>query len=179
MPDDVTPWEDETTSDVSDAPPSRRGRWSRIAGIGVLALIIAAAGLGLLGPRTGDTSVEAAGYTLALSYPQIARAGEPAPLHVSVDSDADFGDVVQLSFCDAWFDHLDFQSWYPNPSAETSLPGSVVYEFDPPPSGTVLEISLDARIAPGQLGGRDTCEVSVLVDDEPVVSAAFTTWRIP
>ena len=96
-----------------------------------------------------------------------------------MDSDADFGDVVQLSFCDAWFDHLDFQSWYPNPSAETSLPGSVVYEFDPPPSGTVLEISLDARVAPGQLGGRDTCKVSMLVDDEPVVSTAFTTWRVP
>lgn len=173
------PWADETTSDVSTAPLTRRGRWRRHTGIGVLAVIVAAAGLGLLGPRTGHTTVEAAGYTLALQYPQIARAGEPAPLHLSVDSDAGLGDVVQVRFCDAWFDHVDFQSWYPNPSAETSLPGSVVYEFDPPPTGTILEISLDARIAPGQLGGRDSCEVSVLVEDEPVVTAAFTTWRVP
>lgn len=173
------PWADETTADVSDAPLTPRGRWRRHTGIGVLALIVVAAGLDLLGPRTGDTAAATKGYALTLEYPQIARAGEPAPLHLTVDSDAGFGDVVQVRFCDTWFDHLDFQSWYPNPSAETALPGSVVYEFDPPPTGTVLEISLDARIAPGQLGGRDGCEVSLLVDDEPVVSAAFTTWRVP
>lgn len=179
MPDDVSPGADETTSDVSDAPPSRRGRWRRHLGVGILVAIVAAAGLDLLGPRTGDTTAEAAGYTLALEYPQIARSGEPAPLHVSIDSVDGFGDVVQVRFCDDYFDHLDFQSWYPNPSSETSLPTYVVYEFDSPPSGTVLEISLDARVAPGQLGGRDSCDVSVLVDDEPVVSAAFSTWRIP
>ncbi len=179
MPDDVKPWADETTSDLSDAPPSPRGRWRRHTGAVVLVAIVAAAALDLLGPRTGDTTAEGGGYTLAVEYPQIARAGEPAPLHLSIDSAAEFGDVVQVRLCDAWFDYLDFQSWYPNPSAETALPGSVVYEFDPPPSGTVLEVSLDARIAPGQLGGRNTCEVSVLVDDEPVVSATFTTWRVP
>jgi hypothetical protein len=179
VPDDVTPWADETTSDVSDAPRSRRGHWPRHIGVGILVSILVAAGVDLLGPRTGELTREGAGYTLAVQYPQIARAGEPAPLHVSVDSTDGFGDVVQLRFCDAYFDHLDFQSWYPNPSAETALPGSIIYEFDPPPSGTVLEISLDARVAPGQLGGRDSCEVSVLVEDEPVVTAAFTTWRVP
>lgn len=142
-------------------------------------LIVAAAGLDLLGPRTGEVSAENGGHTLRLEYPQIARAGEPAPLHILVDASAGFGDTVTLRLCNAYFDHLDFQSWYPNPSAETALPGGLIYEFDPPPTGDTLDISLDARVAPGQLGGRNDCEISVLVDDVPAVSASFTTWRIP
>lgn len=142
-------------------------------------LIVAAAAFDLLGPRTGELSQEGGDYALSVEYPRIARAGEPAPLHVRVSTVADFGDTVRLRFCNAYFDHLDFQAWYPSPSAEASTAGWVIYEFDPPPTGSVLELSLDARIAPGQLGGRDSCEISVLVEDEPAVSAEFTTWRIP
>ena len=170
---------DETTSDLIDRPQSSAGRWWRRAGLGLLTLILVAAGLDLLGPRTGDLVEEGHGYTLAVVYPHVARAGEPAPLHVTISTSSPFGDTVQVRFCDSWFDHLDFQSWYPNPSAETSQPGWIVYEFDAPASGTTLDISLDARVAPGQLGGRDACEISVLVDDEPAVSADFTTWRAP
>lgn len=170
---------DETTSDLIDRPPSRSGRWWRRSGLGLLTLILVGAGLDLFGPRTGELVETGGNYTLGVEYPQIARAGEPAPLHVSVTTGSQFGDTVQLRFCDSYFDHLDFQSWYPNPSAETSEPGWIVYEFDAPPSGTTLDISLDARVAPGQLGGRDECDISILVDDEPVVSAGFTTWRAP
>jgi hypothetical protein len=177
--DDEMPWADETTSDLSDRPRGRRGRWLRRAGIGLLVLIVGAAAFGLLGPRNGELTEEAGGYTLALLYPQITRAGEPAPLHLSVEAGAGFGKVVQLRLCDELFDNFDFQNWYPNPSAETTVPDWIVYEFDPPPSGTTLEVSLDARVAPGQFGETNDCEVSVLVEDEPVVSATFTTWRMP
>lgn len=171
--------DDETTSELSDRPPGRDGRWWRRAGVGALTLILVAAGLDLFGPRTGELSRRGGGYTLEVEYPQIARAGEPAPLHVVVSTSSLFAETVQMRFCDSYFDHLDFQSWYPNPSAETTVPGWVVYEFDAPPTGATLDISLDARVAPGQLGGRDDCEISVLVEDEPVVSARFTTWRAP
>jgi hypothetical protein len=177
--DDEKPRADETTSDLSDRPRGRRGRWLRRAGVGLLVLIVVAAIFDLLGPRSGELTEEAGGYTLAVQYPQIARAGEPAPLHLSVEASAGFEKVVQLRLCDELFDDLDFQNWYPNPSAETTVPDWIVYEFDPPPSGTTLEVSLDARVAPGQFGETDDCEVSVLVEDEPVVSATFTTWRMP
>lgn len=170
---------DKTTSDLPDRPPGSTGRWLRRLGVALLTLIVIGAGLDLFGPRTGELSRQGGGHTLDVVYPQIARAGEPAPLHVVVETTSQFGDTVQLRFCDSYFDHLDFQSWYPNPSAESSEPGWVVYEFDAPPSGTILDISLDARVAPGQLGGTDECEISVLVDDEPVVTASFTTWRAP
>jgi hypothetical protein len=144
----------------------------------VLVLITAAAALDVLGPRTGDTSSSGGGYAMVLEYPQIARAGEPAPLIVSITSES-FGDAVTLRFCGDYFEHLDFQAWYPSPSAEASDADSVVYEFDPPPEGTTLRIALDARVAPGQLGGRDACEVSVLDQGEPAVTATWTTWRMP
>ena len=112
-------------------------------------------------------------------YPLIDRAGEPAPLVVTIASDTAFTDSVQVRFCSAYFEHLDFQNWYPNPSAETSDPDWVVYEFDPPSQGQTLRIALDARVAPGQLGGHDTCEVSVLAQGEAVVTATWTTWRTP
>lgn len=170
---------DDTTSELSEAPRGRRGRWGRLAGTALLVLIVLAAALDLLGPRQGETSQEQGGYTLAVAYPQIGRAGEPAPLNITVTSAAPFGETVRLRLCDAYFDHLDFQSWYPNPSAETTSEGWLVYEFDPPPTGDTLEISLDARVAPGQFGGRDTCEISVLEQQSPVVSVGFTTWRAP
>lgn len=170
---------DSTWADVIDAPPGRTARWLRRGGVVLLCAIVLAAAFNLLGTRTSDMEAEADGWSLALEYPSITRAGEPVPLHVSVTASGGFGKVVQLRLCDELFDDLDFQNWYPNPSAETSAPAAVVYEFDAPPSGDTLEVSLDARSAPGQFGEVDDCEVAVLVDDAPVVSTSFTVWRLP
>ena len=170
---------DETTSDLSDSPPRLPARVGRRLGVAVLVGIVLAAAFDVLGPRSSDTSARGGGYALDLEYPLIARAGEPAPLIVTITADRPFGDIVDVRFCAEYFEHLDFQSWYPSPSAETSDPDWIVYEFDKPAQGQVLRIALDARVAPGQLGGRDTCEVSVLERDRPVVTAGWATWRAP
>ncbi len=54
----------------------------------------------------------------------------------------------------------------------------MVWEFDPPPSGGPLAISLDARVEPGIQWGRDG-EVQVLDGGEPVVGSSFHTWVTP
>jgi hypothetical protein len=141
-------------------------------------LIAGAAGLDVFGPRTGDTTARGGGFTVGLEYPAIARSGEPAPLVLSISSEQ-FGDSVMVRFCASFFEHLDFQAWYPSPSGESSETDWIVYEFDPPPNGQTLRVALDARVAPGQLGGRDACEVSVLDQGEPVATATWTTWRMP
>lgn len=169
---------DETTSDLSDAP-SRRGHWWRWAGAGLLIAIVVSAGVGLLGPRTAETSVSAGGYHLDVTYPQITRAGQPAPLHLQITADAGFDKTVQVGLCDEFFDNFDFQNWYPNPAAETSSASRITYEFDPPVSGNTLEVSFDARTAPGQFGGIRDCEISVMEDDQPIASTTFTSWRMP
>lgn len=172
------PAEDDTTAELSDTS-SRRGRVLRRIGVGFLVAIVLAAAFDLLGPRVGEKTVTGAGYTLHLEYPQITRAGQPMPLHVSVESAAGFDKTVQVRFCDELFNDLDFQNWYPNPSAESTVPPWIVYEFDAPPTGDVLEISLDGRTAPGQFGELDDCQVAVLEDDEAVLTASFTVWRMP
>ncbi|EAP97383.1 malate dehydrogenase [Janibacter sp. HTCC2649] len=144
---------------------------------GVAALVLAGA-FGLLGPRTSTVEASGGGYDLTVEHASITRAGQPAPMHVRIESADGFAGPVQVSVCEGLFDHFDFQNWYPNPSAETASPGLVLYEFDPP-SGSVLDVSLDARTAPGQLGGREACRIAVLKDDEPAVSVAFTTWVLP
>jgi hypothetical protein len=161
--------ESSTTSDLPSTPRGRFERWGMRVGMLVLALIVLAGSVGLLGPRTGGITAAAAGYQLDVEYPAISRAGEPAPLHVRVEHAGGFDGPVQLALCDDLFDHLDFQSWYPNPSAETGDTSELRYEFDPP-DGEVFEVSLDARAAPGQFGG---------VDDVEVVSVSFTSWRMP
>lgn len=170
---------DSTLADLRESPPRAAGRWFRRLGVLTLALILAAAALDLLGPREADVTVHQGGYHLTVSYPQVTRAGQPAPLHLLVESDLGFGQTVQLRLCDELFDDLDFQSWYPTPAAETATPPWIIYEFDPPPTGDRLEISLDARAAPGQLGGTDDCEVAVMEADTPVASTSFTVWRMP
>jgi hypothetical protein len=170
---------DETTAGLRDTPPGPRGRAFRYAGFAVLSLVVLAAALGLLGPRTEDTTVRAAGYTLTVEYTQLTRAGQPAPLNLRVASSTSLPQVVQVRLCDELFDDLDFQNWYPNPSVESAAPRAITYEFEAPPAGNTLEVSLDARTAPGQFGEVRDCEVSVLEDDTPVLSTTFTTWRMP
>jgi len=145
----------------------------------LLLLAIVVAGLfGVFGLRSSTVEKSEDGYHMEVEYAAITRAGQPSPLNIHIEHAGGFTEPVQISLCDDYFDHLDFQNWYPNPSAETGSAGSLDYEFDPP-TGDVLEVSLDARTAPGQFGGKETCEVTVLEKDVPVMSVSFSTWRLP
>ena len=167
-----------TTSDLPHSPRSGLERWATRAGLLLLVLVVVAGASGLLGPRKGSTSASASGYELRVEYPSITRAGEPAPLHIQVESAAGFGKTIELELCDDLFDDLDFQSWYPNPSAETGDASTLTYEFDPP-DGNVFEVSLDARSAPGAFGEIRGCTVKVVDGPTELVSVSFKTWRMP
>jgi hypothetical protein len=145
----------------------------------VLALLMLAGLTGLLDTHTRTTGDEAGGWELEVDYPWMTRAGQLAPLHIRVRHPGGFpNQTVAVELCDDLFDALDYQNWYPNPAAETGSDGRVIYEFDTPP-GDLLEVSLDARTGPGELGGHDTCRIAVLEKDEAVVSVQFDNWRLP
>lgn len=169
---------DSTTEAVADSPRSNRSRWTHRVGVTVLALFVGAGAVGLLGPRSDVVRASAGGYDLEVEHAVITRAGVPAPLHLRVTRAGGFKGPVQLAMCDDWFDHQDFQSWYPTPSSEIGELDKLVYEFDAP-AGSTLEVSLDAHTAPGSFGGRDRCRVEVWEDDVPVAGVEFTTWRLP
>lgn len=167
-----------TTSDVPTTPRSGLERWATRAGLIALALVVLAGSVGLLGPRKGSTSASGGGYRLEVEYPAITRAGEPAPLNIRVESATGFDDKIELAVCDDFFDDLDFQNWYPNPSGETGDFSEVSYEFDPP-EGRVFEVTLDARSGPGEFGEIQDCSVKVVHKDVELVSVSFNTWRMP
>lgn len=171
--------DDSTTAELAHEPVGHVGRWSGRLGILLLVLLVVAGLTGLFGPRTATKDASGGGYRLEVEYPSIGRAGQPSALHVRVHHPGGFpNETVQLGLCDDLFDALDYQNWYPNPSAETGGSDQIVYEFDRPP-GDTLEVSLDARVGPGELGGKDTCEVAVLDQGQPLVSLEFTSWRLP
>lgn len=167
-----------TTSDLAEGPPRPVARWANRVGVAVLFAVVLAGAVGLLGLRTDTVTASGGSYDLEVEHATITRAGQPAPLHLRVTHPGGFDGPVRIALCDDWFDDVDFQSWYPMPAAETGSASQLVYEFDPPP-GETLEVSLDARTAPGQLGEIARCEIAVLVQDQPVVSAEFRTWRLP
>ncbi|WP_101523712.1 hypothetical protein [Nocardioides houyundeii] len=169
---------DSTTADLPDRPRGRAGRWAHRGGVALLVVLVAAGASGALGPRAGHTAATGGGYHLRVTYPEITRAGQPAPLHLVITREGGFEKPVQVALCDDFFDNLDFQGWFPAPAAEAGDPDAVVYEFDPP-RAEELEISLDARSAPGQFAGAEKCSVEVLEDDEPVAAVSFTSWRMP
>ena len=110
---------DDTTADVPDAPRGAVARWASRLAILLLVLVVAAGLAGAFGPRSAEKRAEGAdGLVLSVEYAAVTRAGEPAPLHVRVEQPGGFPGPVQLALCDDYFDHLDFQSWYPTPSAE-------------------------------------------------------------
>lgn len=169
------------TSTLDDLAGSGRGRIGQIwhwVGVAVLLLLVVAALAGWLGPREGTTTTAERDYSLTLIYPEITRAGQPAPLHLRVEHPGGFAAPVRIAVSDAFFDHLDFQSWYPSPSAEIGDGERVVYEFDPPP-GEVFELSLDARTSPGQFGGVGRYEVGLRVEDRTIARTSFTVWTMP
>ena len=123
---------------------------------------------------------QSGGYTLTVEYPQVTRAGQPAPFHVTVDAAAGFGDTVQMRVLRRVLQRPRLPELVSQPGRprRPCRPGSSTSSTRRRP-GTTLEISLDARVSPGQFGETDDCQVSVLVEDEEVVSASFTSWRMP
>lgn len=169
---------DSTLDGLHDRPRGASGTWAHRAGVLTLTVLVLAGLLGLLGPRTGVATGSGEGWTLTVEHPALTRAGEPARLHLEIEHAAGLTGPVELALCDDWFDEYDFHTWYPTPAKETSRPGELTYEFDPP-DGTTATLTLDATSAPGGLGSRQTCAVSVLDDGSPVATAEFTTWRLP
>lgn len=169
---------DSTIEGLQDQPRGTGGRWAQRTAVALLTAWVIAGATGLLGPSTAEVSADSGGYRLAVEHPRVTRGGAHAPLHVRISSSEPFAGPVRLSLCDSWFDDFDFHTWYPAPAAETAEPGSLLYEFDPPP-GDVLEVSLDAQAGHGELGSIDECEIRLLEGETPVASVRFTTWRMP
>jgi hypothetical protein len=100
------------------------------------------------------------------------------PFRVRVERPGGFTGPIVLELSKDLGDRLDFQTWYPSPSAESADAHRLRYEFDPP-EGSVFEVTLDARTAPGQPPSTSRYSISVLDDGTAVVSVQFRMTVLP
>lgn len=171
MPDSTIEGLESTAQDV-------RGVWLRRLSIALLALILLAALLGLLGVRSTTTEDAADGWTLRLEHAAVARAGLDVPFTATVTHEGGFGEKVTLAVTGEYFDLYETQGFNPVPS-ETSRDGELLYlTFDAPPDGETLVVTYDAYIQPAAQRGDDGT-VSVMDKGLPVVSVDFETSLWP
>ncbi len=168
----------DTTPTWRGIAPVRRARLARRVLLCLFATFLALGATGALGVRSGHTTATGGGYQLLVEYPRVTRPGHAVPLVVEVRHPGGFGDEpVVIALRAGYFALFDANGMFPNPSAETADGNRVIWEFDPPP-GDVLRIRFDTRTGPNKQRGESGF-ASVMVGDEPVVTATFRTRVMP
>lgn len=152
------------------------GRWARRAGLTVLLLIVVAAAFGVFGVHSRTTTKRAGGYSLTVTYPQVARAGLDVPwrVHVSYPSAPK---AITIAVSSDYFRMFETQGFYPNPDSQTNDGHFVGFTFQSPPSDG-MELEYDAYIQPAAQIGK-SATIKVLVNGSVVVATKIRTWLVP
>lgn len=145
----------------------------------VLGAVVDATGsLPLYGVDSRRAIGRAGGYELEVRYASVSRPALATPFDIEVRRPGGFDGPVTVAVSTDYLSIWDENGLDPSPTAETASPGTLEWEFDPPP-GDALAISFDARIEPGAQQGKQGW-VSVLDDaGNPVVSVSFRTRLRP
>jgi len=168
--------DEETTLD-GVGRQSVTGLWSGRATLTVLALVVLAGAVGLLGVHTTTSSASGDGYRLSVDYPRTARAGLDVTWRVTVDSPAGFDQDVRLAVTADYFDIYESQGWFPEPDAQTRDEEMLYLTFAKPPSDRFV-VTFDAYVQPSSQLGRDA-RIALLVDGREVAAVDIDTWLAP
>ncbi|CAB4762955.1 unannotated protein [freshwater metagenome] len=154
--------------------------WLRRGFVGLLALGMLAALLGLLGDRTERVTATSADgrWTLSLLHARLSRAGLDVPWEVTVTRRGGFEGPVVLGVTGTYFDLYETQGFRPEPSASYRDAQTLFLEFEPPPSGDVLVVAYDAYIQPASRQGS-AGTVAVRSGEEVLVGLDFSTGLLP
>lgn len=176
--DRITTRQDSTLSDVR--PPDRpdRGFWLRRAAVGLMVVILVAAGGGLLGVRSATASAENDGYQLDVTYAAMARSGLDVPLTIRVRAPQPFQHDVVIGISADYFRMFETQGFFPDPSATTSDGATIYLTFDAPPTGNELVVDYDAYIQPAAQIGK-AAVIDVFIDGIRRVSVPIHTRLVP
>lgn len=168
---------DSTTANVADRARSAAVTALRRVATGLLALIVALGLLGALGVRTSTATKEEAGYTLALEYPAVARAGLDVRWELHVVRPGGFDDEVTIALGADYFGIFEAQGWYPDPASQTRTADLLLLSFDPPP-GDEFVLGFDAYIQPAsQIGSPGSA--AIWLEDREVARIDFQTRLVP
>jgi hypothetical protein len=168
---------DSTLRDVSrpaDGPP---GQWPRRIGLLVLLIIVVLGAIGFFGVHSRTVSNSGSGYTLQVTYPQVARSGLDVPWRAQVHHVGGFPNGLTLAVSTDYFRMFETQGFYPDADHVTNDGRFVYFTFDQPRGDTFM-LEYDAYIQPAsQLGKSATVEAKV--GGHVLARITLHTWLVP
>lgn len=153
------------------------GVWARRVFVVLLAALVGAGAVGLLGVQTGVSTAESGDYELSLRYATTARAGLDVPWEVTVTRDGGFDQTLELAVTGDYFDIYETQGFTPEPSESTRDGETLYLTFEAPPGDTFV-LAYDAYIQPASQIGRGGT-ISVVEQDVELASVDFHTRLLP
>lgn len=173
------PGSDWTLHDVQEAHGHERKRLARRVGIALLTVIVLLGASGLLGVFSRTVRAQAAGWTLVVEYPWIARAGLGVPWTVTVTAPpTGFPDQVTVAVTSDWLDLFVSDGWSPQPTDETTDAEFDYLTLATPAAADTMTLGFGAYVRPSaQLGSG--AEVRLIVDGAPLATVHYDTWLLP
>lgn len=171
----------DTDSLLADVRPVEAGppnRWPRRAGLAVLLVIVILGALGVFGVHSRSTSATRNGYTLAVTYPQSARAGLDVPLRIRVHRDQPIADAFTLAVSAEYFRLFETQGTYPDPDSSTNDGRFVYYTFSPRSGSNDFLVDFDVYIQPSSQVGKSAL-VKLIVGGDEAAQVSLRTWLVP
>ena len=167
---------DSTLTDVRAAShgPSP---WPRRIGLAVLLLVVIAGALGVFGVHSRTNEVEANGYSLKVTYPQVARAGLDVPFHVAVHHAGGFDGPITIQISTDYFHLFETQGFFPDATSMANNGRFVSFVFDKPKSDN-FRLEYDAYIQPAAQVGK-SATVRLVMHGVIVASTSLHTWLVP
>lgn len=156
----------------------RRFRWATYL---LLAVILIAAAVGLLGVSTTRTTASANGYDLTVTHGIVTRPGVATPFMVEVSSSdgAPLPARLMVGVTSSYLRMLDDNGMEPLPTGSFNTADTTWWTFDIPSGESSLLVDVDARLEPAVQWGGGSARAEVWVDGEMVVSTEFSTWVMP
>jgi hypothetical protein len=167
-----------TTEGVRPASMGPLPHWGRKVGLLFLTIVVVAGALGVFGVHTRSVTRSNAGWTLTLTYPQVARAGLDVEWRARLHHPGGVHNGVTLAITADYLDIFDGASFIPQPDSETSDGRFVYLRYDSPPGSSDFQVTLDAYIQPASQQGK-RAEVIAYVNSAPVARTRIHTWLFP
>jgi hypothetical protein len=169
---------DSTLRDVRMPAVGPVRAWPRRAGQLLLLVIVLLGAFGWLGVHSRTTSSAANGYTLTVTYPQVARSGLDVPFRVVLHRDIGvLPSDVKLAISEDYFRIFETQGFYPEPDSSTNDGTFVYFTFKSPPAATFM-FEYDAYVQPASQLGKDAT-IRAIADGRQVAQVSIHTWLAP
>jgi hypothetical protein len=152
--------------------------WGRRIATAVLAVIVVLGACGFLGVRSRTVTTSSDGYTLTVTYPQVARAGLDVPWRARVHHPGGFPQQIILAVSTDYFRMFETQGFFPDADSATNDGTFVYFTFDTQPGSEDFLVDYDAYIQPASQIGKSAM-VELFVAGNLVAKTSLHTWLVP